>query len=115
MEHEALGRRKIERRALLWGKAEKWGTLCASVFCELCTSAEARALSFSVLELRVVSFVFASQGYVWQKPCLNLSIVAPLSRVYSFRAQNALLKSKITISWALPGLAALANLLMFCF
>ena len=47
--HEALGRRKIERRALPWGKAEKWGRLCASVFCELCTSAEARAISFSVL------------------------------------------------------------------
>ena len=52
--HEALGRRKIERRALPWGKAEKWGSLCASVFCELCTSAEARALSFSVLRASCV-------------------------------------------------------------
>ena len=52
LEHEALGRRKIERRALPWGKAEKWGSLCVTVFCELCTSSEARALSFSVLELR---------------------------------------------------------------
>ena len=38
-----------------WGKAEKWGSLCATVFCELCTSTEARALSFSVLELRVAN------------------------------------------------------------
>ena len=47
--HEALGRRKIEGRALPWGIFSSWGSLCASVFCELCRSAEARALSFSVL------------------------------------------------------------------
>ena len=46
--HKALGRRKIERRALPWGIFSSWGSLCATVFCELCTSAEARALSFSV-------------------------------------------------------------------
>ena len=43
---------QIASRVLPWGKAEQWGSLCASVFCELCTSTEARALSFSVLELR---------------------------------------------------------------
>ena len=47
-----LTRREIERRALPWGIFSSWGSLSASVFCELCTSAEARALSFSVLELR---------------------------------------------------------------
>ena len=40
-------RNRIDRRVLPWGKAEQWGSLCATVFCELCTSTEARALSYS--------------------------------------------------------------------
>ena len=53
-----LTRRKIERRALPWGIFSSWGSLCATVFCELCTSAEARALSFSVLRASCVHIAY---------------------------------------------------------
>ena len=43
---------KNVKHTKLLTRRTSWGSLCATVFCELCMYAEARALSFSVLELR---------------------------------------------------------------